>query len=205
MIRTRPENELSYYYWTLAEALVVTTTSTFRPLSFCRVGKVLYHVQHARHPLPSADRKLSPWAATWFGCIGCVQGHRCPPSNTKLTPSGFTGSTFRATHAFTGHVVALKVQYINVSYPSNARERAIYPLLRGGVGMPTLWDSGLWGCWDYLAMDLLGNSIDKLYRKAGKNVMDLRSACSIAIQLVRSPPPSPPACPLPTGHTDSLF
>jgi hypothetical protein len=78
VIRTRPENELSYYYWTLAEALVVTTTSTFRPVSFCRVGKVLYYVQHARHPLPSADRKLSPWAATWFGCIGCVQGHRCP-------------------------------------------------------------------------------------------------------------------------------
>ncbi len=56
--------------------------------------------------------------------------------------------------------------------------------------MPTLWASGLWGRWDYLAMDLLGSSLDRLYRKSGKNVMDLRSACSIAIQLVR--PPSPP-------------
>ena len=55
--------------------------------------------------------------------------------------------------------------------------------------MPTLWASGVWGRWDYLAMDLLGNSLDRLYRKSGKNVMDLRSACSIAIQLVR--PPSP--------------
>jgi casein kinase 1 len=54
--------------------------------------------------------------------------------------------------------------------------------------MPTLWASGLWGRWDYLAMDLLGNSLDRLYRKSGKNVMDLRSACSIAIQLVRPPP-----------------
>jgi len=54
--------------------------------------------------------------------------------------------------------------------------------------MPTLWASGLWGRWDYLAMDLLGSSLDRLYRKLGKNVMDLRSACSIAIQLVRPPP-----------------
>jgi hypothetical protein len=54
--------------------------------------------------------------------------------------------------------------------------------------MPTLWASGVWGRWDYLAMDLLGNSLDRLYRKMGKNVMDLRSVCSIAIQLVRPPP-----------------
>jgi len=54
--------------------------------------------------------------------------------------------------------------------------------------MPTLWASGLWGRWDYLAMDLLGSSLDRLYRKSGRNVMDLRSACSIAIQLVRQPP-----------------
>jgi casein kinase 1 len=97
-----------------------------------------------------------------------------------------TGSTFRATHIHTGQVVALKVQPVDVSYPSNPHERKVYPLLQGGVGMPTLWASGVWGRWDYLAMDLLGNSLDRLYRKSGKNVMDLRSACSIAIQLVRS-------------------
>jgi hypothetical protein len=50
--------------------------------------------------------------------------------------------------------------------------------------MPTLWASGLWGRWDYLAMDLLGSSLDRLYRKSGKNMMDLRSACTFAIQLV---------------------
>jgi len=99
--------------------------------------------------------------------------------------SGVSGSTFRATQIHTGQVVALKVQSTDVLYPSNPHERKIYPLLQGGVGMPTLWASGLWGRWDYLAMDLLGNSLDRLYRKSGKNVMDLRSACSIAVQLVR--------------------
>ncbi|KAI0247145.1 kinase-like domain-containing protein [Lactifluus subvellereus] len=98
--------------------------------------------------------------------------------------SGVSGATFRATHMHTGQVVALKVQPVDVSYPSNAHERKVYPLLQGGVGMPTLWASGLWGRWDYLAMDLLGSSLDRLFRKAGKNAMDLRSACSIAIQLI---------------------
>ena len=96
------------------------------------------------------------------------------------------GSTFRATHIHTGQVVALKVQPADISYPSNAHERAVYPMLQGGTGMPTLWASGLWGRWDYLAMDLLGSSLDRLYRKSGKNMMDLRSACSFAIQLVSS-------------------
>lgn len=98
--------------------------------------------------------------------------------------SGVSGATFRATNMYTGQVIALKVQPTDISYPSNPHERKIYPLLQGGVGMPTLWASGLWGRWDYLAMDLLGSSLDRLYRKSGKNVMDLRSACSIAIQLI---------------------
>jgi hypothetical protein len=104
---------------------------------------------------------------------------------SQTYPVGVAGATFRATHIHTGQVIALKVQPVDVSYPSNVHERKIYPLLQGGVGMPTLWASGLWGRWDYLAMDLLGSSLDRLFRKAGKNVMDLRSTCSIAIQLVR--------------------
>ncbi|KAF8501095.1 kinase-like domain-containing protein [Russula emetica] len=98
--------------------------------------------------------------------------------------SGVSGATFRATNIHTGQVIALKIQPTDISYPSNPHERKIYPLLQGGAGMPTLWASGLWGRWDYLAMDLLGSSLDRLYRKSGKNVMDLRSACSIAIQLI---------------------
>ena len=109
------------------------------------------------------------------------------PGCSELIMFG-SGLTFRATHIHTGQVVALKVQPVDVSYPSNPHERKVYPLLQGGVGIPTLWASGVWGRWDYLAMDLLGNSLDRLYRKSGKNVMDLRSACSIAIQLVRLSP-----------------
>jgi casein kinase 1 len=44
------------------------------------------------------------------------------------------------------------------------------------------------GQWDYLAIDLLGSSLDTLYRRSGKETMDLRSVCCIAMQLVRKFP-----------------
>jgi hypothetical protein len=52
--------------------------------------------------------------------------------------------------------------------------------------MPTLWASGQQGPIDYLVMDLLGPSLDNLYRKNGKKPFDLRSTCCIAIQMVRA-------------------
>ena len=52
--------------------------------------------------------------------------------------------------------------------------------------MPTLWASGVDGVYDYLVMDLLGFSLDGLYRQNGKQVMDLRSVICIAMQVVSS-------------------
>ncbi|KAF4617493.1 hypothetical protein D9613_006073 [Agrocybe pediades] len=98
--------------------------------------------------------------------------------------SGYSGSIFKATHLHTHQVVALKVQYVHHECPTNKYERYIYPLLQGGVGMPTLYDANVQGPWDFLAIDLLGPSLDNLYRKSGKDTMDLRSVCSIAIQLI---------------------
>ncbi|KAF8895453.1 CK1/CK1 protein kinase [Infundibulicybe gibba] len=98
--------------------------------------------------------------------------------------SGFSGSIFRAQHLHTKQVVALKVQDVNHECPTNRYERYLYPLLQGGRGMPTLWASGVQGEWDYLAIDLLGPSLDNLYRKMGKDTMDLRSVCSIAVQVI---------------------
>lgn len=94
------------------------------------------------------------------------------------------GSIYKATQLHTRQVVALKVQYVNHECPTNRYERHFYPLLQGGIGMPRLFASGVEGAWDYLAIDLLGPSLDNLYRKSGKETMDLRSVCSIAIQVV---------------------
>ena len=94
------------------------------------------------------------------------------------------GSIFRATHLHTGQVVALKVQRVDHECPTNRYERNLYPLLRGGKGMPTLWASGVHGMWDYMAIDLLGASLDNLYKNSGKDTMELGSVCSIAMQVV---------------------
>lgn len=94
------------------------------------------------------------------------------------------GAIYRATHIHTKQVVALKVQDVNHECPSNRYERRLYPLLQGGVGMPKLYAAGIAGMWDYLAIDLLGSSLDNLYRRSGKDVMDIRSVLSIAIQVV---------------------
>ncbi len=94
------------------------------------------------------------------------------------------GSIWRAQNIHNGEVVALKVQDVDHECPTNRYERAFYPSLQGGKGMPTLWAAGVEGKWDYLAIDLLGSSLDSLYRKSGKEMMDLRSTCCIAMQVV---------------------
>ncbi|KAI0035189.1 kinase-like domain-containing protein [Vararia minispora EC-137] len=107
--------------------------------------------------------------------------------NYELGPrlgSGVSGSTFRATHIHTGQVVALKLQHLSLYYPTNSYERAVYPLIQGGEGMPRLWASGVLNGYDYLAIDLLGASIDNMYRSMGKGVLDIRSALSIAVQMI---------------------
>ncbi|EMD39802.1 hypothetical protein CERSUDRAFT_112067 [Gelatoporia subvermispora B] len=98
--------------------------------------------------------------------------------------SGFSGAIFRAQNLHTGQVAAVKLQRADDECPTNRFERAFYPALQGGVGMPTLWGAGVEGSFDYLVIDLLGASLDSLFRKSGKNVMDLRSVCCIAMQVI---------------------
>ena len=99
-----------------------------------------------------------------------------------LTP--VTGSIFKAVHIHTRQAAALKIQYVNHECPTNKYERGFYPALQGGEGMPLLYTSGVEGIWDYLVIDLLGPSLDNLFRRSGQATMDLRSVCSIAMQLV---------------------
>ncbi|KAG2145866.1 kinase-like domain-containing protein [Suillus clintonianus] len=101
--------------------------------------------------------------------------------------SGYSGSIFKAHHVHDGTLVALKVQDVNHECPTNRYEQSIYPLLQGGEGMPRLWANGIEGKWHYLVISLLGKSLESIYRQnlqAGHQTMDLRSVCSIAIQVI---------------------
>ena len=106
---------------------------------------------------------------------------------TYIYPAVLLGSIYQATNIHTKQVVALKIQDVNHECPSNRYERRLYPLLQGGIGMPRLYAAGVAGMWDYLAIDLLGASLDSLYRRSGKDVMDIRCVLSIAIQVVSEP------------------
>ncbi|KAL0960714.1 hypothetical protein HGRIS_005740 [Hohenbuehelia grisea] len=98
--------------------------------------------------------------------------------------SGYSGSIYRAQHVHSGRVVALKVQNVDHECPTNRYERRFYPALQGGEGMPLLYAAGVEGDWDYLAIELLGPSLDSLLRKSGQDAMDLRSVCCIAMQVI---------------------
>ncbi|KAI1793325.1 CK1/CK1 protein kinase [Ganoderma leucocontextum] len=100
--------------------------------------------------------------------------------------AGFSGAIFSARNVHNQNEVALKLQPINESCPTNRYERGFYPALQGGKGMPTLWASGVQGPWDYLAIDLLGRSLDSLHRELmmKQDVWDLRSVCCIAVQVI---------------------
>ncbi|KAF8917066.1 kinase-like protein [Mucidula mucida] len=98
--------------------------------------------------------------------------------------AGYSGSIWRAQHIHTNQIVALKLQDVEHECPTNRYERGFYPSLQGGKGMPTLYATGVEGDWDYLAISLLGPSLDSLHRKSGKDRMDLRSVCCIAMQLI---------------------
>ncbi|KAK7469176.1 hypothetical protein VKT23_003667 [Stygiomarasmius scandens] len=102
----------------------------------------------------------------------------------ELLGSGYSGSIYRARHIYTRQVVALKVQHVNHECPTNLYEQNFYPCLQGGEGMPTLYAAGVEGKWNYLAIDLLGPSLDSLFKKSGKETMDLRSVCCIAMQVI---------------------
>lgn len=79
------------------------------------------------------------------------------------------------------------MQWVHHPCPTNRYERYLYPLIQGGKGIPRLWDANVVGEWDYLAIDLLGQSLDSIYRKNGKEVMNLGSVSCIAMQVVRGP------------------
>ena len=101
-----------------------------------------------------------------------------------LTPVIVTGAVFRARQIYHGHVAALKLQDIHHECPTNLYEWNFYPKIQGGKGMPVLYDKGIQDTWNFLAMELLGPSIDTLFRKSGRNVMDLRSVCCLGMQVV---------------------
>lgn len=131
---------------------------------------------------------LADWAITGLKSdLDQVTQVRSEPIGHSHLVIASTGSIFRAYNVYDNTCVALKVQHVDHECPTNLYEEAIYPLLQGGEGMPRLWANGTHGDWHYLVISLLGKSLESIYREhlqCGHQTMDLRSVCSIAIQVV---------------------
>lgn len=104
----------------------------------------------------------------------------------KNLGAGYSGAIYRSTHIHTGQEVALKLQDVDHECPTNRYERNIYPSLQGGKGMPRLYSAGVQGQWDYLAIELLGSSLDTLWKQVDRQVLPTRTVCEIAMQVVRT-------------------
>ncbi|KZT11826.1 CK1/CK1 protein kinase [Laetiporus sulphureus 93-53] len=98
--------------------------------------------------------------------------------------SGYSGSIFRGINVHTNQQAAIKLQLRDADCRTNLFERSFYPALQGGLGMPSYFGCGEEGAYDYLAIELLGSSLDALLRRSGKGVMELHSVCAIAMQVI---------------------
>jgi casein kinase 1 len=139
--------------------------------------------------MASSSSEIPAVLGNWYlqECLGSGYSGSffvAPPFILSTSLTAFPGAIYKAFHIHTHQIAAIKVQSRKHECPTNRYERAIYPLLMNAEGMPTLYASGVEGNWDYLVMELLGSSLDSLMRKSGKNKMDLRSVCCIAMQIV---------------------
>jgi len=108
-----------------------------------------------------------------------------PTPHRRLCPT--LGSVYLGTHTVAGKEVAIKLQ---PTVPRNSpirQESKIYKTLSGSPGIPWIMWSGKHGDFDVMILDLLGPSLEDLFKMCNKH-FSLKTVLLIADQLV-SPSP----------------
>jgi len=95
---------------------------------------------------------------------------------------GSFGSIFLARNAQGAHF-AVKREEIGGHHPQLRHEYKVYRELRGCHGFPRAHYYGTEGDYNYLVLDLMGNSLEELFRRRG-NHFSLKTVIQIAIQLI---------------------
>ena len=97
------------------------------------------------------------------------------------------GSVYLGTHTVAGKEVAIKLQ---PTVPRNSpirQESKIYKTLSGSPGIPWIMWSGKHGDFDVMILDLLGPSLEDLFKMCNKH-FSLKTVLLIADQLVSASP-----------------
>jgi len=94
------------------------------------------------------------------------------------------GAVFMGSHTVAGKQVAIKVENANTKHSLLKRESKIYRSLMGGPGVPWIMWSGKQGDYNFMVIDLLGPSLEDLFRMCNKS-FSLKTVLLLADQLVR--------------------
>ncbi|THH04082.1 hypothetical protein EW145_g5781 [Phellinidium pouzarii] len=96
---------------------------------------------------------------------------------------GGCGSVFMGTHTIAGKEVAIKVESANAKHSMLKQESRIYKTLMGGPGVPWMMWSGKQGDYNVLIIDLLGPSLEDLFRICNKH-FTLKTVLLLADQML---------------------
>lgn len=108
---------------------------------------------------------------------------------------GGCGSVYSGVHTIAGKEVAIKLEPAipHPSHPSThhasastplQQESRIYKSLQGGPGVPWMMWSGKKGGWNVMVIDLLGSSLEDLFRRCNRH-FSLKTVLMLADQMVR--------------------
>ena len=95
----------------------------------------------------------------------------------------YKGTVFLGVHTIAGKEVAIKVESAHQKNSLIKRESKIYKSLMGGPGVPWLMWSGKHGDYNAMVIDLLGPSLEDLFRTCNRT-FSLKTVLLLADQLV---------------------
>lgn len=104
----------------------------------------------------------------------------CPLNATRVER---IGSVYSGTHTIAGKEVAIKVESANAKRSMLMQESRIYKTLMGGPGVPWMMWSGKQGDYNVLVLDLLGPSLEDLFKICNKQ-FSLKTVLLLADQMV---------------------
>lgn len=99
--------------------------------------------------------------------------------------SGSFGDIWLADDLKTGDSVAVKLEHANARVPQLNFETKVYSILDGGVNIPTMIDHGSDSKLEFLAMDLLGPSLESLFQKCHRK-FSLKTVLMLADRMISS-------------------